>query len=45
MNVDVALELIEFALNYNVDYIYVLEDLQKILQGKMKDFNEEDYLD
>ena len=45
MNGDVALELIEFALNYNVDYIYVLEDLQKILQGKMNDFNEEDYLD
>ena len=45
MNIDIALELIDFALNNNVDYIYVLEDLQKILQGNMKSFNEDDYLD
>ena len=44
-NIKLALELIEFALNSNVDYIYVLEDLEKILLGTKKTFNKEDYWD
>lgn len=44
-NIKLALELINFALNSNVDYIYVLEDLEKILKGEKKSFNKDDYWD
>ncbi len=44
-NIELALKLIEFALNSNVDYIYVLEDLEKILKGEKTSFNKEDYWD
>lgn len=42
-NIELALELINFALNSNVDYIYVLEDLKKILKGEKASFNKDDY--
>lgn len=38
-----ALQLIEFALRSDVDYIYVLQDLQKILEGKKTSWNKDDY--
>ena len=43
--IKLALELIEFALKSNVDYMYVLEDLEKILKGKKVSFNKDDYWD
>ena len=42
-NIELALELIKFALESNVDYIYVLEDLEKILKGEKTSFNKDDY--
>lgn len=41
--VKTALELIDFALKSDVDYIYVLEDLQKILEEKKETFNKDHY--
>lgn len=41
--VKTALELIDFALKSDVDYVYVLEDLQKILEGKKETFNKDHY--
>lgn len=37
---DLINELVDFALNYNVDYVLVLEEIKKILKGesKRKDF-------
>ena len=44
--IELALDLINFALNQNsVDYIYVLEDLEKILLGTKNTFNKDDYWD
>lgn len=44
-NIKLALKLINFALKNNVDYIYVLEDLEKILLGTKNTFNKDDYWD
>ena len=41
--IKLALELIEFALKSDVDYMYILEDLEKILKGKKTSFNKDDY--
>ena len=41
--IKLALELIEFALNSDVDYMYVLEDLEKILKGEKTSFNKDNY--
>ena len=43
--IKLALELIDFALKSNVDYVYVLEDLQLILNGKKTTWSKEDYWD
>lgn len=40
---ELALKLIEYALKSDVDYVYVLEDLEKILKGEKEIFYEEDY--
>jgi hypothetical protein len=42
---DLINELVDFALNYNVDYIYVLEEIKNILNGKVRKINLNDYLD
>lgn len=42
-NIELALELIEFALRSDVDCIYVLEDLEKILKGEKTSFNKNSY--
>lgn len=42
-NVELALEMIEFALKSDVDYVYILEDLEKILKGQKTSFNKEHY--
>lgn len=39
----IALELINFALKSDVDYVYVLEDLEKILNGEKTKWNKEHY--
>lgn len=41
--IELALELIDFALKSDVDYVYVLEDLQKILEGKKTIWNKDHY--
>lgn len=41
--VKLALELIDFALRSDVDYVYVLEDLEKILKGLKTSWNKEHY--
>ena len=38
-----ALELIDFVLKSDVDYIYVLQDLESILKGEKTSFNKDDY--
>jgi hypothetical protein len=38
-------QLVEIGLGYNVDYIYVLEDIDTILNGKDIKINIENYLD
>ena len=45
MNLDKIKALIEFALENNVDYIYVLEDIQKLINGQDIKINYENYLD
>lgn len=45
MQKKLALELIEFALGYNVDYILVLEELEKILKGESKSKDFKSFLD
>lgn len=37
--------LVNIGLNYNVDYIYILEDIKKILEGKIVNIQLENYLD
>ena len=39
------LKFIDFALNYSVDYIYILEDLQKMLVGIKNSYIPNDYID
>ena len=41
--VKTALELIDFALKSDVDYVYVLEDLEKILNCEKTTWNKEHY--
>ena len=38
-------KLVEIGLNYNVDYIYILEDIKKLLSGIDIKINLENYLD
>lgn len=38
-----ALEVIDFALKSDVDYVYVLEDLKLILNGEKTSWNKEHY--
>ena len=39
------IELIEYALKHNVDYVYVLEDLLKLVKGQDIKIDLESYLD
>lgn len=43
--IKLALNFIQFALEYSVDYVYVLEALEKILKGEQKLYNPENYID
>ena len=38
-------EFIEWALNHQVDYVYVLEDLIKMLKWTKREWSPEDYID
>lgn len=38
-------ELIEIGLQYNVDYIYILQDIQKLIKGQKITIQVENYLD
>lgn len=41
-------KLVNIGLHYNVDYIYVLEDIENVLEGKITDIDKiklENYLD
>lgn len=44
---DEIIKFIDFALTFNVDYVYVLENLKSMVEGNENAFNwnEEDYLD
>lgn len=42
---DKTIQLIEYALEHNVDYVYVLEDLLKLVKGQDIQINLESYLD
>ena len=39
------LDFIEFALTYNVDYVYVLEKIQDFLNGEREYWTPDDYID
>lgn len=41
--IKLALELIEFALKSDVDYVYILEDLELILKGKKTSWDKSHY--
>ena len=43
--IKVALDMVEFGLEYNVDYINLLEAIKKVLEGNQVKFKKEDYLD
>lgn len=36
---------ISFALTYQVDYVYVLEAIQRVLEGKQNSWTPENYID
>lgn len=40
-----VIQLIEYALEHNVDYVYVLEDLLKLVKGQDIQIDLESYLD
>lgn len=42
---DKQVKLVEYALEHNVDYVYVLEDLLKLLKGQEIKMDLESYLD
>ena len=42
---DLINELVDFALNYNVDYVLVLEEIKKILKGESKSKDFKSFLD
>ena len=42
---EVSIELIDFALKHNVDYVYILEDLLKLVKGQDVKVDLESYLD
>lgn len=45
INKDKTIQLIEYALEHNVDYVYVLEDLLKLIKGQDVKIDLESYLE
>lgn len=39
------LDFVEFALAYSVDYVYILETIQKFLEGNCKSWTPNNYID
>ena len=42
---DDLLDFVEFALAYNVDYVYILEKIQDFLKGKKGNWIPDNYID
>lgn len=45
INIEKIRELVDIGLRYSVDYIYVLQDIKKLLDGKDVNININNYLD
>lgn len=45
INIEKIKELVNIGLKYNVEYVYILEDIKKLLNGIDIKINVENYLD
>jgi len=45
INIEKIKELVNIGLKYNVEYVYILEDIDKLLKGIDIKINIENYLD
>lgn len=45
INIEKIKELVNIGLKYNVEYVYILEDISKLLKGIDIKINIENYLD